>query len=226
MTEKESELITPKEGWDIDADKLTELAIRYQEGEEVEVLSAEFDIPKSTIYHYMKGIGIKRPKGKTPGKGVGRIPTPEKVIVKREAEELAEEARKIATIALGIGGPIARRYTPLLDRLMQEGKSLDYIAEEIMTWFEMKPSTQAELDKLNAYITQQDDELSLAYGLAHPNFRYALRVAVLKKYAYEILKLKVAGVKIRPRQLIKAFQTDLENLEADLKERLEVTVLE
>lgn len=196
-------------------EKLPELAKRFEEGEDIAILEKDYGIPKSTIYYYMKQMGIPRPKGSVAEKA-SRTPSPETVIRKREGEELASEAEKIATIALGIGGPIARRYMPLIDRLMSEGKPLEAIAEEIMSWYERKNSVLAEIEQKDVKIAQLDEELGVAYALAQPNIKYILKLRTLEKFAMKALRFKIAGFKVPVRTLLRAFQHDLDAIEKDM----------
>jgi len=205
-------------------EKLPELAKRFEEGEDIEILERDFGLPRSTIYYYMKQMGVKRAK-----RGVAKVsraPSAEQVVRKKEGEELASEAEKITTIAMGIGGPIARRYMPLIDRLMSEGKPPDAIAEEIMSWYERKNSVLLEIEQKQTKITQLEEELGIAYALAHPNLKYLLKLRSLEKFAMQALRLRVAGFKVPIRTLIRAFQNDLENIEVDMTEVVEVKTVE
>jgi len=213
---------TPK---DIEA-TLPELAKRFEEGEDMGVLSHDFELPKSTIYYYMKQMGVQRPKTRGIPEKVPRVPTPEAVVRKREGEELASEAEKIATIAMGIGGPIARRYMPLIDKLMGEGKPLEAISEEIMNWYERKSTILAQIEELETKIARLDEELGMAYAVAQPNFKYLLKLRTLEKYALQALRLRVAGFKVPIRTLLRAFQNDMESIERDMEEALEIKTVE
>ena len=200
---------------------LPELTERFQAEEDIEVLEKDFNIPRATIYHYMKLQGIHR-KRKTTVPRAPRVSGPEDIVMKAEAEELATEATKIATIAIGLGSPIARRYTPLIDNMLDKGKPFDAIAEEIMTWFERKTAINAELDTLKQQVQSLNDELGSAYGMLAPNFKYMLKVRTLEKYAMQALKYRAAGVRIPLKAVIQAYNNDLNAIEEDFQSAVEV----
>jgi len=204
---------------------LPEIVKRVQDGEDVAALAQEFKIPKSTIYSYMKELNVEIPE-KRGVKAVVRTPSAEQVVRKKEGEQLASEADKITTIAIGIGGPIARRYLPLIDKLMTEGKPLATIAEEVMTWYERKVTVERQLLDLQIEINRLNDGLSIAYAIAQPNFKYLLKVKTLEKYALQALRFKVAGFKVPVRRLLRAFQNDIEMIDKDLEEALEIKPVE
>lgn len=203
------------EGWMV---KLPEIAERYLEEEpkvDIQVLSKEYNVPVSTLYFWFRRLGITR-KVKKAQDIAGAV------IRRKEVEALKEEAGRLTTLALGLGGVIARRYQPLLDYELAQGKSLEFIAEDIMTCYENKHAVQTQLDKLEAENTRLSEELGEAYALAAPNLRYILRTKLLKDYALKILRLKVLGIKIPLKQSIQAFKKDLEQLDNDLVEAMEV----
>jgi len=204
---------------------LPEITKRVQDGEDVGALAQEYKIPKSTIYSYMKELGVEIPK-KRGLAAVTRTPSAEQVVRKKEGEQLASEADKITTIAIGIGGPIARRYLPLIDKLMSEGKPLEAIAEEVMSWYERKVSIERQVEDLKIEIDRLNEELGIAYAIAQPNFKYLLKLKTLEKYATQVLRFKLAGFKIPVKTLLKAFQNDLEMIESDMEEALEEKTVE
>jgi hypothetical protein len=189
-----------------------DLAARYMEGEDINKLSEEYKLPLSTIWRYLKKMGISRAGEEKRQKEV------QKEVRAKEMEALSTEAEKIATLAIGLGGIIARRYLPLLDTLMSEGKTLEYIAEDIMGWYEMKDSMKANEENLKAQIENLNRELSSAYTMSLPNFRYYLRTKILERYANQVIRARLMGVRLPVRQVIRAMQTDLLNLEGDLQE--------
>lgn len=194
---------------------------RFKEGEDVKVLEKDFGIPRATIYHYMKLQGITR-KRKTTAPKVPRIPGPRDIVLKTEAEELAAEASKIATIAIGLGSPIARRYLPLIDSMLNEGKPFERIAEEIMTWFETKASTNAEIDRLKAKVESLEKELGEAYGMLAPNFKFMLKARLLERFAFQVLKYRAAGIQIPLKAVVRAYQNDLNAIEEDFRSAIKV----
>jgi len=189
------------------------------------VLEKDFEIPRATIYHYMDLQGIHR-KRKTTTPRAPRVAEPEEIVLKTEAEELAAEASKIATIAVGLGSPIARRYTPLIDSMLNEGKPFHAIAEEIMTWFETKTATRLQIEQLEERVASLENELGRAYGMMAPNFKFLLKAKLLEKYALQVLRYRAAGLRIPVKSVIRAFQNDLEQIEQDFQSALEVKPIE
>lgn len=205
------------EGWML---KLPEILERYLEEEpsvDIKVLSREYGVPVSTLYFWFKKLGIsrKRRKGKD---AIGEV------LRRKEIESLKEEAEKLGTLALGLGGVIARRYTPLLDYELAHGNSLEFIAEDIMSWYENKRAVQTRTDKLETENTYLTEKLGEAYALAAPNLRYILRAKLLKDYTLRLLQLKALGMKIPLKQSMQAFKQDLLALDNDLVEAMEVKI--
>ena len=138
-----------------------------------------------------------------------------------ETMALSNEAEKIATFAIGIGGVIARRYLGFLDYEISHGKTLEFIAEEVMQWYEMKHSILAEKDELKTKIESLNKELSAAWAMNLPNFKYWLRTRILERYANQVLQARMRGVRLSLPSLAKAMQTDLLELEDDVNELFE-----
>jgi len=170
----------------------------------------KYNIPIQSIYNIFKKEGVSRKDVRQEKKTVL------KEIRAAETQALSSEAEKIATI--GLGGTIARRYLDFLDYEMSHGKTLEFIAEDIMQWFEMKHSTLAEIDELKTRIEQKDKELSAAWAMNLPNFKYWLRTKILERYATQVINARIMGVRLPASSLIKAMQTDLLKLEGDVNE--------
>jgi len=192
--------------------ELVEIADRYDSGEQVaEILKDYPDISKSGVYYHFKKMGIE-----TGRSGPAKSSKAEKTIKKMETEALAIEAEKIGSIALSLGGSIARRHLPLLDSLMSKNKTLEQIAEEIMDWYLSKKVTKKHIELLETEITELTEQLEYSYGLALPNYRYELRTRILERYATKLINARILGVKVPVRRSLKAFYTDLLLLEEDI----------
>ena len=183
---------------------------------EIDDLVVKYNIPKNSIYYHFKNIGITRK-----GKESTKVAPIQKEIRKVAQEVLSAEAEKIATIAFGLGSIITKRYLSLLDYMMAEGKTLDFIAEDIMQWYEMKHSTMATEDELKTEIARLNKELSAAWAMNLPNFRYWLRTRILERYASQVINARLMGVRLPVSSTIKAMQTDLLRLEGDMSELFE-----
>jgi hypothetical protein len=179
---------------------------------DIEYFVRKYDIPQSSIYYYFNQEGVSRKDVKEEKKTVL------KEVRAAETTALSNEAEKIATIAIGLGGVIARRYLDFLDYEMSHGKTIEFIAEDIMQWFEMKHSTLAEIDELKTKIVQKDKELSAAWAMNLPNFKYWLRTKILERYATQVINARVMGVRLPVSSTMKAMQTDLLKLEGDVDE--------
>jgi len=191
--------------------EMLEIIERYNAGEKVKDLSKEFGIPKATIYDRFKKGGV------TTGGAAAHRGKALSAVRKVEVENLAAEAEKIATIAVKLGGVIARRYMATLDYLMGENKSLELIAEEIMSWYEDKRGVMKRIESLEASQAHLYEQLELAYGQALPNFKYELRTRLLTKYATQVLKARMYGVRLPVKRLIKAYHNELVLLENDIE---------
>jgi len=182
---------------------------------DIEYYVKKYEIPASSIYHYFSQEGVSRKDIK-----IERTKALREVRA-REAEALSSEAEKIASIAIGLGGTIARRYLDFLDFEMARGKTLEFIAEDIMQWYEMKTSTLAEIDRLKVKIESLDKELSAAWAMNLPNFKYWLRTKILERYANQVINARLMGVRLPVSSLMKAMQTDLLRLEGDINDLFE-----
>jgi len=194
---------------------MKEVVERYEDGESVKEIVDDMglDVAPSTIYYHFDKMGIE-----TGRQGRKKRSKARKAIEKIESEALTGEAEKIANIAFTLGGIITRRHLPLLDRLMSRGMTLEQIAEEIMDWYLSKQSTQRRIEDMEYQIKKLKDELSYAYGLSLPNFRYELRTRILWDYAVQVLRARMIGVRIPVKQVLKAFYRDLMGLERELEE--------
>jgi hypothetical protein len=135
-----------------------------------------------------------------------------------EITALSNEAEKIATFAIGIGGVIARRYLGFLDYEISHGKTLEFIAEEVMQWYEMKHSTLAEMDELKTELEKKREEVSAAWAKNLPNLKYWLRTRIFERYATQVINARIMGVRLPVSRLAKVMQTDLLELEDDVNE--------
>lgn len=208
MSDSSHEAPLEEEEYTPDSNML-EIVERYNDGEKISLLAPEYGLSKSTIYANFKKMGITpsgSPKKRKALDTIRRV----------EIETLAEEAERIASMAIKLGGVIVRRYGPLLDLLMSQNKSLELIAEEIMSWYEDKKSITNILSKLEVDNDILYERLEKAYGIALPNFKYELRTRLLNKYAYEVLRAREIGVKIPVKRALKAYHNDLLILEGDI----------
>lgn len=192
--------------------EMLEIAERYNAGEKVAALSKEFSIPKATIYDRFKKMTV------TTGGAAALRGKALSTVRKVEAENLAAEAEKIATIAIKLGGVIARRYMATLDYLMGQDKSLELIAEEIMSWYEDKTGILKRINRLEGEQARLYEQLEYAYGRALPNFKYELRTRLLSKYAMQVLRARTIGVRLPVKRLVKAFHNELLLLENDIED--------
>jgi hypothetical protein len=195
------------------AEKLEEIARRYEAGESADALADEYGISRRTIFSYLQKAGITK---------LTRSKLAERKVRETEIKALNDEAEKITTVAFGLGGVIARRYLPLIDHLMGEGKTLEYIATEIMDWFEMKHATENRIKELEAKIDHLNREVGEAYAIAAPNFKYLLRSLLLKKYADRLLLARMSGLKVPVGPTLTALHNDLLDLEKDIEGAKEV----
>lgn len=179
---------------------------------DIEHFVRKYGIPQSSIYYYFNQEGVSRKDVKQEKK------TAMKEVRAAETQALSNEAEKIATIAIGLGGVIARRYLDFLDYEMSHGKTLEFIAEDIMQWYEMKHSTLAEKDELQTKIESMNKELSAAWAMNLPNFKYWLRTKILERYAKQVINARIMGVRLPVSGTMKAMQNDLLKLEGDVNE--------
>ena len=175
----------------------------------------KYNIPQASIYYTFKKEGVSR-KDVTQRRSIAL-----KEVRSAEVTALSDEAEKIATIAIGLGGVIARRYLDFVDYEMSHGKTLEFIAEDVMEWYEMKHKTLAEIDELKTNIEKLKNELSAAWAMNLPNFKYWLRTRILERYAQQVINARLMGVRLPVSNTMKAMQTDLLRLEGDINELFE-----
>ena len=193
------------------------IVTEYLGGTPMDDIIDKYDIPEGSIHYYFNKLGVKRTRtdAKKSRTKKGDIL---KEIRQIETRELSIEAEKIATIAIGIGGPIARRYLPLIDTLMSEGMSLELIAEQVMNWYELKVGTLAKIERLEVDVELHKQEANAAIAMSMPNFRYLLRAKIVERYAGQLLRARMYGVKIPIKIAMRALNTDLLRVDTDVEQ--------
>ena len=181
------------------------------DGEDIDELAKEFDVPKKSLYYHFQKMGISR-KETAKQKNIVL-----KEISKAREEELSIQGEKLVTIALGIGGVIANRYLPLLDAMMADGMTLEYIAEHIMDWFENKTAIETKVSNLEIDNTNLEAQMEVAYQMAEPNFRYLLQTRVLDDFAKKVLQYRAQGIRVNPRKMTQAMYYDLLTLDTSIE---------
>ena len=189
-------------------------SLQYISRERKEYLSA--DRPESLSTDRPESLSTDQPKETRERRSVAL-----EEVSSVESTAPSSEAEEIATFAIGIGAVIARRYRDFLDYEISHGKTLEFIADEVMQWYEKKHSILAENAELKTKIAQKDKELSAAYTMNLPNFKYWLRTRILERYANQVLQARMRGVRLSLPSLAKAMQTDLLELEDDVNELFE-----
>jgi len=197
---------------------LPEMSKRFVAGEDPEQLVIEINkrygsaIKPATLTYHFRRLKVQR-------KGLGTaVKAADSAIRQKEIEAMKGEAEKITTIAIGIGGVIARRFLPLIDHLLANGKTLEQIAEDVMGWYETKTMTNEHIDTLEAEKFGLEKKLREALTMALPNFRYLLRTRIYVKYANRILKLRALGIPIRVSTALEDLHRDLKMLDSNLLE--------
>ena len=193
---------------------LPEIIARYAIGgsdNAVEKLSEEFQIPVKTLYYNFKKFGISHQDQ------VEKKQTMLKEIGQATQLNLSTQAQKLAQISIGVGGRIANKYLPLIDALMDDGLTLEQIADAFADWFEAKPSTQQKINDLENTINNLEGEITNLEELTAPNYKYQLRVKILDKYAKDMMRARAYGIKLAIRPTLDALNADLMRLEQGLE---------
>ncbi len=177
-------------------------------------LASKYNVPLRNLQRYFKKLGITR--GDVKGASAAQ-----KELRKMETAALTAEAEKIATIAIGIGGVIARRYLPLINHLLYHGRTLDMIATDVMDCFEMKAPTEARISELEATIETLREQASEAWSIAAPNFRYMLRAKLTTDFAKRVLMARMNGARIPVRSSLRAFHNELDQIDKDFEQLME-----
>lgn len=219
VTEDELECLNIRDGkWGKAAEKLEKVAAAVEEYNKnpelkIEDLAATYGIPRRSLYYYFKKLGIIR--------GSEKVSETQKAVRQMELNALSTEAEKIASIAIGIGGVIARRYLPLINHLMESGRTLDMIATDVMQWFEMKIPTETRIKDLEVTIETLRRQVSEAWIIAAPNFRYMLRARLVTDFAKRILVARMNGLRIPVQSSVRALHNELAQVDKDLKPLME-----
>jgi len=219
VTEQELAALKLRDGkWGKAAEKLEKVAAAVEEYDKnpeikIEDLAAQYGIPRRSLYLYFKKLGIIR--------GSEKDSETQKVVRQTEVAALANEAEKIASIAIGIGGVIARRYLPLINHLLAGGRTLDMIATDVMQWFEMKIPTEARITELEVANETLRRQVSEAWIIAAPNFRYMLRARLVTDFAKRILVARMNGLRIPVQSSVRALHNELAQVDKDLEPLME-----
>lgn len=200
---------------DLRLEKMPEIVKRYLDGDvDAKQLSVEYGIPVRTLYKQFKALGVTRAKGK-------KASVEERKVRDMEVAALADEAAKIASIAIGIGGVIARQYLPLINYMLTRGRTLPMIAQDVMEWYEMKIPTETRIQELEVALEARDKLISEAWAIAAPNFRYVLRARLVTDFAKRVLVARMNGIRLPVRATIRAFQNELIQIDTDLEPIME-----
>uniref|UniRef100_A0A6M3LYZ1 Putative DNA binding, helix-turn-helix domain containing protein n=1 Tax=viral metagenome TaxID=1070528 RepID=A0A6M3LYZ1_9ZZZZ len=194
---------------------LPEAARKYLEDGDIDEIAKEYDIPKKSLYYHFGKMGISRKKSAKETKIVL------KEISKAREQELSIQGEKLVTIAIGIGGVIANRYLPLVDAMMADGMTLEYIAEHIMDWFENKTAIEQKVSNLEIDNKNLEDTIQAAYAMAEPNFRYLLQTRILDDFAKRALQYRAAGIRVNPKKMTQALYYDLVTLDTGIDNFIE-----
>ncbi len=158
-------------------EQMKEHGERYIAGEDPEKLAKELGMSGRTFRKIMKDAGITRRT--TKGAAMAKIR-------KKETEAMGEEAEKVVTLGWEIGGMIARGWFPLIDKLLSEDKSIKFIVEDIMHWYESKKSTLTQIAQLEGGAEALADENEKLGIIAAPNIRFKLKMDAYKE-CWELL---------------------------------------
>lgn len=203
---------------------LPELIRRYEAGEVTfEEISEQAHIPKTSLYRYFREMEV--PIKAEPE--LTRIKV-EKALREKEITAVTDEAVKIYDVAIGLGSVIARRYTPLIDHLMGEGKTTELIAEDLMAWFETKRPTLEQIESLKNEVARLEksltnevarlkEELREAYEISEPNRIFEVKSQRLFQFAQEALRYRASGLRFPVKSAVRAFQDDLDTLEKQVR---------
>jgi len=219
VTEEDLAALGVRDGkWGTTNEKLEKIAgaiDEYNSTPEIKIedLAAKYGIPRRSLYFYFKKLGIIR--------GSEKVSETEKTVRKTEIAFLSSEAEKIATIAIGIGGVVARRYLPLINHLLANGRTLEMIATDVMQWYEMKIPTETRINDLEIDIETLRNQVSEAWTIASPNFRYLLRARLTTDFAKRLLVARMNGLRIPVKSTLRAFQNDLIQIDTDLEKVME-----
>ena len=194
---------------------LPEITRKYLEGDDVDDLAKEYDFPKKSLYYYFSKAGVSRKKSAKDTKIVL------KEISQAREQELSIQGEKLVTIAMGLGGVIANRYLPLIDAMMADGMTLEYIAEHIMDWFENKTSIEQKVSNLETENKNLEDLIVTAHTMAEPNFRYLLQTRILDDFAKRALQYRAAGIRVSPKKMTQALYYDLMALDTGIETFIE-----
>ncbi len=110
---------------------------------------------------------------------------------------------------MGIGGVIANRYLPMVDAMMGDGWTLEFIAEQLMDWYENKTAIERKVSNLEIDNANLNAAIVQAYTMAEPNFRYLLQTRILDDFAKRALQYKAAGIRVSPKKMTQAMYYDL-----------------
>lgn len=202
-------------------DKLVRIAAAARELEEnpelkVEELATKYKFPRRSLYYYFKKLGLTKARGKE------RVSATERAVRKTELAALSDEAEKIATIAIGLGGVLARRYLPLIDHLLSKGRTLEMIAVDVMDWYQMRIPTESRIKELEIQIETLKQQISEAYIIAMPNFKYMLRAQLVLKYAKHLLVARMNGLRVPVHSTLRALHNDLITVDKDFEEAIRI----
>ena len=210
-----------------DKDKLEKIknaALEFLENPNVDLaeLAAKHGLKLKSIMHYfrkLEELGILTLKT-TEKTGIAQA-----VIRKTEVKILSGEAERIATLVLGVGGPLIRHYLPLFDKLLLQGKSVDDIALDVGEWYSLRLTTKRYIADLELQLEKMQTLVAEAWTLARPNFKVLLKARLTDKFARDIFRAKRLGLPINLKKVNRDYAIALEKIDRDLEdERTKIVV--
>lgn len=182
------------------------------------------DLPELALNHGLKLKSMKHYFRKLQELGILTLQTQEQIgIAQRkiraaEVKVLGSEAERIATLVLGVGGPLIRHYLPLFDKLLLQGNSVDDIARDVGEWYSLRLTTkryiadlELQLEKMRALVTQ-------AWEIAKSNFKFLLKARYTDKFARDVFRMKQLGLKVNLRTVTRRYAEELEKIDHDFQD--------
>ncbi len=189
---------------ELTGEQLKKYGERYIAGEDPETLGKELGMTGRTLRKIMNNAGITRKTTKSTGMAKIR---------KIESEAMGEEAEKIVTLGWELGGMIARGWYPLLDKLLSEDRSMKFIVEDLMHWYESKKSTLTQIAQLEGDAEALAEENQKLETLAAPNIRLKLKMDAYKECWELLFRAAIVGSEMDVDALNKKLTADMQTID-------------
>ena len=192
----------------------------------------DLDLDKAALEEGIKIKSLMHYLRKLEKLGIIKLQTTEQVGIAQqkiraaEVKVLGSEAERIATLVLGVGGPLIRHYLPLFDMMLLRGNSVDDIARDVGEWYSLRLTTKKYIADLELQIEKLKISTDQAWAIARDNFKFLLKTLLTDKFSRDVFRAKRLGLHINLKKVTRDYARALELIDRDLEDERSSIVID